>query len=243
MTRKERVRLAAEHKEADIVPYYIRFMAPGPIAKHLNDDNFEESFGNHFGIFRPRFSEMSAAGIPSEFGVPFDATRTGQGTYINEDNLYSFPFPDVNDDKYWAGYDEMLVKMKDRYQFFDISGTMFERAYSLRGYQQTLEDMMLDKDFINKLFDRILEFDLAFLEKGLKRPVDGVRFGDDWGTQKNMLIPPDIWRELIKPRMKVLFETCRKAGKTTLLHSCGNIEEVIPDLIEIGLTILEPMQP
>jgi len=168
---------------------------------------------------------------------------TGQKTFIDEANLYSFPFPDPHDERLFEGIDENLARHSDRYAFFDLSATMFERAFSLRGFQQVLEDMYLNPEFLHKLFDRILEFDLACLEKGLAYPVDGVRFGDDWGTQNGLLMSPASWREFLKPRMKILIERCRKAGKTVMLHSCGNITDIIPDLIEIGLTIYETFQP
>ena len=244
MTRKERVKLAVQHKETDVVPYHVRFMYIDPIAERLGDPNIEDSFGNHFSFFRPRFAYKDENdGFNKEMGAPFDGVRTGQGTYINEDNIDEYKLADPKEDKYWENYDEILERDKDRFQFFDISGSMYERAFSLRGMQQILEDMMLEKDFANKLYDRILEMDLAFLEAGLKKPVDAVRFGDDWGTQHSMIMPPYIWREFIKPRMKVMFEYCRKAGKITMLHSCGNIVEIMPELIEIGLDIYETMQP
>ena len=73
--------------------------------------------------------------------------------------------------------------------------------------------------------------------------MDGGYFGDDYGAQKNMLFSPDMWRQLIKPRLARLFAPFRERGLPILMHSDGQIQESLPDLVEIGLTTLNPVQP
>jgi len=73
--------------------------------------------------------------------------------------------------------------------------------------------------------------------------VDGGYFGDDYGAQKSLLFSPRIWRELFKPRLARMFAVFREAGLPVIMHSDGDIAEIVPDLVEIGLTALNPVQP
>ena len=70
-----------------------------------------------------------------------------------------------------------------------------------------------------------------------------VIFSDDWGDQRGVIIGPDLWREFIKPRARKLYEKVHSMGKTTFQHSCGNVYDIIPDMIEIGLDCLQSLQP
>jgi uroporphyrinogen decarboxylase len=73
--------------------------------------------------------------------------------------------------------------------------------------------------------------------------VNGAYFGDDYGAQKNLIISPASWRRLIKPRLDRLFAPFRERGLPILMHSDGQIQTILPDLVEIGLTVLNPVQP
>jgi uroporphyrinogen decarboxylase len=74
-------------------------------------------------------------------------------------------------------------------------------------------------------------------------PFDGIRFGDDWGAQRGMLMGPNRWRQFLKPRLAKIFDKARRQGLVVMVHSDGDIMEIIPDLIEIGVQILNPIQP
>jgi uroporphyrinogen decarboxylase len=91
--------------------------------------------------------------------------------------------------------------------------------------------------------DRILEIQLILIKRYIDLGVDGGYFGDDYGAQKNMLISPRMWRNLIKPRLAGMFGLFQEAGLPIIMHSDGQIQPVIPDLIEIGLNALNPVQP
>jgi uroporphyrinogen decarboxylase len=97
--------------------------------------------------------------------------------------------------------------------------------------------------FADELLDRICEFNLALIEQGCQFAIDCVRFGDDWGSQRGLIMGPQLWRRFIKPRFARMVQAAASHGKTTFLHSDGDVAEVIPDLVEIGLDILNPVQP
>jgi uroporphyrinogen decarboxylase len=104
-------------------------------------------------------------------------------------------------------------------------------------------DMALDPDYTEALLDRILEIQLVLIRRFIELGVDGGYFGDDYGAQKNMLFSPQMWRTYIKPRLACMFAPFREAGLPVVMHSDGQIQAIIPDLIEIGLTALNPVQP
>ena len=118
---------------------------------------------------------------------------------------------------------------------------LFERMHFLRGFENLLMDIADDAREVYLLRDRILAWQLEQLEPLLALDyVDGLSMMDDWGTQTALLIPPDRWRGIFKPAYKALFSRIREAGKDVEFHSDGMILEIIPDLIELGVTILNP---
>ena len=96
---------------------------------------------------------------------------------------------------------------------------------------------------IDELLDRILEYDFGMLEDVLKYNIDGVIFGDDWGQQNGLLFGPRLWRRFIKPRVAQLYDITKKSGKAVFIHSCGKVQSLFPELIELGLDVFNPFQP
>jgi uroporphyrinogen decarboxylase len=120
---------------------------------------------------------------------------------------------------------------------------LFERPWTIRGFENALADMVTEPDFYEELLDRVLEMQLRFIEVSVQLPVDGIMFSDDWGDQRGVLIGPERWRRLLKPRLATLYEAVHKAGKIALSHCCGNVAAIMPDIIEIGLDVLQSVQP
>jgi uroporphyrinogen decarboxylase len=103
--------------------------------------------------------------------------------------------------------------------------------------------MLLYPAFYEELLEGILEFQLKTVRRLLELPVDGVMFSDDWGDQRGVLMGPKLWRNFIKPRAQKLHEAVHALGKWTLQHCCGNVTDIIPEMIDIGLDVLESLQP
>ena len=125
---------------------------------------------------------------------------------------------------------------------------IFDCAWTMRSMDEFFIDLVFDKNLVNVLLDKILEFnygvyDLFLSEIG--RYVDVVEFNDDLGSQSNLMISPDQYREFIKPRHKTMIDLFRKRAPEAkvLIHSCGSIHDIIPDFIEIGIDIINPVQP
>jgi uroporphyrinogen decarboxylase len=119
-------------------------------------------------------------------------------------------------------------------------------AQRIVGMQELLILMATDEALAGALFDKLLELKLAFWEMALPHMgdlVDVVAYADDYGTQQSQLISPTMFRKQLKPRVQILFERIKQLAPHTkqFFHSCGSVRPLIPDYIEIGTEILNPV--
>lgn len=112
----------------------------------------------------------------------------------------------------------------------------FERLHMLLGFENALCALITDPESVSAFFDRFMEWKLKLLEKikEVYNP-DIIMFHDDWGTQNGPFFSPDTWRTLLKPQIKKAVDKCHELGMYYEHHSCGNIEMLVPDLVEIGV--------
>jgi uroporphyrinogen decarboxylase len=120
---------------------------------------------------------------------------------------------------------------------------VFERAWALYGMENLLTDAVAEPDAVDLLFERVTEHQLQILDLALELPVDGIKFSDDWSDQRGVMLGPDRWRRMIKPRIARLYGRTKSSGKFTLQHCCGNLSDIFPDLIEAGLDVIQSLQP
>ncbi len=116
--------------------------------------------------------------------------------------------------------------------------TFFEQMQQLHGFEPVLMDIITGRPEIYKLRDDLLKFNLGWLDSWLELDYQGLHFADDWGTQTNLMIPPDKWRSFFKPVYAEMFTKVKSAGLDVWFHSDGNIIDIMPDLIEIGVDVL-----
>ena len=120
---------------------------------------------------------------------------------------------------------------------------LFERTWIMRGFENSLMDVSLHPDFFEESLERLMNLYLKLVDYTCELPIDGVLFGDDWGHQQGIILGPKRWRQLLKPRWAKIYERVHQHGKIVMHHSCGSVAEVIPDIIEIGMDVLESVQP
>lgn len=119
----------------------------------------------------------------------------------------------------------------------------FERLWSIRGMENALTDFYLYPEEVHKLFEKLTAFYMRIMERAKEElDVDGFFVSDDIGTQKAPFFSMEIFREFFKPYYKRLIEKAHELGTHFWLHSCGNIEPFLPELIEIGLDVIHPIQ-
>ncbi|MCK4590237.1 MAG: hypothetical protein KAT86_00685 [Candidatus Latescibacteria bacterium] len=185
----------------------------------------------------------------NEWGCKRSAVGSGASSLFEKQPLqdwdafqdYSFPDP------YAPGRFEQAKKRKqvfpDSYLLGTVGNTIFERMQFLHGVANTLEDFYLHPDMIEELADRIVEFDIGLIEQWAELGVDGIFFMDDYGFQDQLAMSPEHFRQIFKPRYQQMIQLSHELGLHTFLHTCGNVHEIIPDLIEIGLDVLQGLQP
>jgi uroporphyrinogen decarboxylase len=135
---------------------------------------------------------------------------------------------------------------RDRGQHFIVPNfgfCLFERAWSLRGFETFLMELALEPTFAEGLLERITHIQVALARRFVALGVDGGYFGDDYGAQKGLLFSAHTWRDLFKPHLARMFAIFQEADLPVILHSDGDIGAILPDLVEIGLTVLNPVQP
>jgi len=139
-----------------------------------------------------------------------------------------------------------LRRTSDRAIMVVVGCNLFEWGTFLRRMDNFLVDLLLEPEHVESLLDALMERHLATLEKvcaAVGDVADIIRFGDDLGTDQGPFMNPDIYRELFKPRHKILCDyTKAHSTMKTFLHSCGSIDAVMPDLIEAGYDIINPVQ-
>lgn len=132
---------------------------------------------------------------------------------------------------------------RDRYLLWGFHPNLvFERAWFLVGLENLLVAIMEERPRVRSLLRRIADYQEAIAAQYVQCDIDGVFVGDDYGTQRALVMAPDLWRELIKPELARVIAVYKRAGKFVKLHSCGHITEILPDLIEIGVDIINPCQ-
>lgn len=132
---------------------------------------------------------------------------------------------------------------KDSFLIATLGWGLFERTWNLRGYENALMDAIAEPDFFEECVRRLCELYLQFIQYTADLPVDAIIFGDDWGDQRGVTIGTDRWRKLLKPYWAKLYAATHAAGKIVMHHSCGSVAAIMPDLIEIGMDVLESCQP
>lgn len=163
-----------------------------------------------------------------------------QSGYDGLDGLY---MPDPDEPGRFDEADQGLAERDGLYVRADVWNATFERMWMLRGFDNLLMDPYVEPAGFARLRDRITEIHLGMVDQWLRRKVDGIFFSDDWGTQRALLMDPRDWRRLYKPAYRRLFDRVRAGGAHVWLHSCGDVRAILPDLLDLGLSVLHPVQP
>ena len=252
---KERLQRALLRQPIDRLPTQINYTTNmgQKLAAHFNVTVTElpRALDNHF----VRVDLTYPARFSDDGKVRFDWWGAGhatgeEGYYIpinplkDSKDLDRFPWPDPHDPHLLDEAVQTIKTLGGEYFIAPNFGfALFERAWSLRGFEQIFIDLGRDPDFVGTLLDRIMAIQLVLIQRFIDLGVDGGYFGDDYGAQKNLLFSSAQWRKLIKPRLAQLFAPVVERGLPVIMHSDGQIQKILPDLVEIGLTTLNPVQP
>lgn len=271
MTRRERVLHAMRRKVPDRVPMEFE-LCPLQLArfrKETGSDNPAEYFGFEVKtvevkptVKRTDFSswlgDTSKIRV-DEWGIGWFST---EGSYHFEDMIHplaeaqtvddivKYPFPDLEKDYRYDGVKEEVEEYhRQGYAVAGavtpVGGTIFWPPYKLRSMENLLMDFRTNLPVAEALLERTAEITRAMAMKFAACGVDIIHTADDLGTQRGLLISRQLFQKLILHKMAGVVESAKRVNPDVLVyfHSDGNIVEVIPDLIDIGIDILNPLQP
>lgn len=252
MTGKERTLKSLEFKGPDKIPLDI-WILPGTYKKYENElkdlktkyepDIFTISGPFDHG-FNPKYYEVGL--FIDEWGSVWENVHGGilgevkRPVLSNDDAFELFKSPI---DQFILEWDihkksiESSIRLEHVNGKFVIGGwiSLFERMQYLRGTEELYCDIALEEEKLFYLFDITMEFWHAYLDRWLETDVDGIALGDDWGSQISLLINPETWRRLFKPKYQELINRIKSSGKKCFFHSDGYILDIYEDFIEMGV--------
>ncbi len=253
MTKREIIRMVFEGKCPPYVPWHFSFTqeADAVLAAHYGTADLNTALGNHFlkmGNGIGFFDDIGNDRVRDVFGVVWNRNVDKdigivEGCVLPEPTLTGYTFPDPRDRRFFADMTQSIEKHGDRFRVFDIGFSLYERAWTLRGMENLMMDFYDHPDFVHELLTAIADYNVAQATEALKYDIDAVHFGDDWGQQHGLQMGPDIWRTFIAPQLRRMYGVVRETGKFVSIHSCGDVDELFDDLIELGLNCFNPFQP
>ena len=252
MNSKERVLAALEFRKPDRIPTDLWVLPAAwnrygeELAELLESSNLDiASFTGPFDHgFTPEYYRVGKYKDPwGSIWTNLQAGIIGEvknPVFEDYDRMEGYEEPSAQFVQEWEKNEELLAKRiqeaRNREKFV-IGGwiSIFERMQYLRGTEDLYCDIALKEEKMFRMIEYIMRFEQAYLDKWLTMDIDAVAFGDDWGSQRSLLISPDTWREIFKPLYKELIDKIKAAGKKVFFHSDGYIMELYPEFIELGV--------
>jgi hypothetical protein len=150
----------------------------------------------------------------------------------------SLRIPDIKDPKRWAPLAGARERAGDKFLLAE-GISLYERVHFIRGLENAWMDIHTNPKELGRLIDILVEMNLYAIRQYAAAGADGFMWCDDWGLQDRLMISPDAWRTIWKPRYARVYEAAHKAGLLTFMHSCGDITAILNDLIEAGLDVIQ----
>lgn len=165
-----------------------------------------------------------------------------------ESDLKYYKIPDPAAEGRFEGLDEVLDREEAQGKWIQLNSPycLFERLHEIRGFENTLMDLYTEKEIMSALLDQLIDYQIGMVHEAVKYGKGRIHCfdtTDDWGTQQNLLIGPEVWRELFKPRYKKLIDVIHENDMVLRFHTDGNIESIMDDFIELGVDIINIHQP
>ena len=242
-----------------VCPYYawIDDAMVAPLAAHFGADQFIGSPGavRTFAGSYTAMTEIITRPVEKQNGVFEDEYgviyRRGSIPYVERPallgpSLDGYTFPDLTTDEHFEHLDAWLDTHANRYRIVQLGMMFFERAWWMRGMENFFMDLHLEPAFCEEMLDGLMDVCLGVIDRLLADygdRIDAIGMSEDYGTERNLMISPETWRHFIRPRIARAFERIHQGGKHVYLHSCGHITEIIPDLVDLGVDMLQPIQP
>jgi len=234
--------------ETDYQEYYdfpIRYVELNPTMKKTDFSIYYKDLPENAEplSWNPEWGVMSVKGTVAHF----ERMLHPMEDFTTVEEIRSYPFPDFNDEYRWEGFEEKVNQLKknDLVAVAFMQMTIFEVAWYLRGMENLMIDMVCNPEMAEALLDESTKIRTGMAQKYARYGIDILMLGDDVSSQQDMIMDPGMWRKLLKPRLASVIAAAKSANPEILVfyHGDGNLQKIIPDLIEIGVDILNPVQP
>ncbi len=264
MNSKERVQTALNNHEPDIVPVQAHFtpeylkvfekkynLSSYDLEAYLGNDVLCIPYGMVTGYYRDEETYTTEWGITWK-KFPY-ITKFGTGYYTeivgfplaSDEYFNSFKTPDIDNLDYSSGKKIIEKFGKDYSICCDLQCSLFEGYKYLRGISKAFEDLLTAPEKVSFIIDKLIDYHSKIGLQLIDMGADIIWLGDDLGSQNTMLMSPEIFRKVIKPKMAKIIDIFKNRNKNIKIafHTDGFVIPVIDDLIEVGVEILNPIQP
>ncbi len=261
MNSKERVHAALGREPVDRVPIFMWFhpdtakrlgalleIPPARVAEAMGDDIRQTWVANNYameGITHSCQGDWHMDDWEIEWVKigPFNQIRRSPLQGAQRDAILAYEYPYHAVDRLLGNMEPVAAHADTFFIGCDVSPCLLEMVFRLRGMEEALLDLAADPDLAAEMLDRAGAFARYVAEAACDRfPLDWLWTGDDVGGQRAMIVSPHCWRERIRPHLARIFEIGRARGLWVAYHSCGAIRPIIPDLVDMGLDVLNPVQ-
>ncbi len=222
------------------------------LERSLGQDMLLTSVGwanSYYQDDKPYIDEWGVGWVIHPYETPFGCghyTEISSHPLADDDAFSRYQPPDPHRPELYTDSEQMIRNFKGEYWIVGVVvTTIFETAWALRGLEQIMLDMAMNPDLTNELLDIPFNYHLTAAKRLVELGVDMIWTGDDVGSQHQMMISPRMWRKYFKPRMATFISKLKTINPNLKVayHSDGNVKPIIPELIEIGLDVLNPVQP
>jgi uroporphyrinogen decarboxylase len=253
MTKRDVIKMALDGKRPPYVPWSFGFTveAHAKLSEHYGATDLESVLQNHILTVADTygfFTDIGSGCVGDVFGVVWDRNidkdiGNVRGQVLPEPTLRGYRFPNPLNPDLFKPIPDLIARYGDRYRIFDIGFSLYERAWTLRGMVDLLMDFHDNPAFVHELLNTIGDYNIQTVEEACKYDIDAIYFGDDWGQQHGLIMGYRTWREFIYPVLKRMYGAAHAHGKRVFIHSCGDVDELFDDLVDIGLNCFNPFQP
>jgi uroporphyrinogen decarboxylase len=261
MNSKQRVQAALERVPVDRVPVYMWFHPA--TAVHLSElleipssylgqamgNDVQQTWVNNNYAMEGIVHEKDGESHTDLWGIKwvkqyfFNQIEGFPLENASQEEVLAYQFPYDHLEFLLDLMEPVIAHSEDTFIGCDVSPCAFEMYWRLRGMENALIDISSDADFAYTMLSRCIDFSIELSEQACARfPLDWLWTGDDVAWQLGMIMSPKAWRTLIKPQLARVFAVGKKFNLWVAYHCCGALRPIIPDLIEIGLDVLNPVQ-
>jgi uroporphyrinogen decarboxylase len=218
----------------------------------LDEDMLQTSVGwanSYYLSTEPYTDEWGVSWRSQPYTTPYGVgyyTEMTRHPLAEAQALTRYVAPDPHRPELYEEAARVIAQHKAEYWIAGVTvTTIFETAWALRGYEQLLMDFVQQPDLADQILDIPYQYHLTAAKKLTEMGVDMIWIGDDVGMQTGMLLSPKVWRKFFKPRMANFIASLKAINPDVKVayHTDGKVVAIIPDLIEIGLDVLNPVQP